>query len=101
MSPRSGTLLAVDGLCIEAGPAHAPAPLVQELSFSVSAGEVLGIVGESGSGKSMSAYAIAGLLPDGVRVAAGAYELEGGSPAAPPAISAITAGIAAISAIAR
>jgi ABC-type glutathione transport system ATPase component len=72
-------LLRVEGLRIEAGAAGHPVPLVEELSFSIAPGEVLGIVGESGSGKSMSAYAIAGLLPDGVRVAAGRLELEGQS----------------------
>ncbi|WP_454673569.1 ABC transporter ATP-binding protein [Achromobacter pestifer] len=37
---------------------------VQEVSYTINAGEILCIVGESGSGKSMSANAIMGLLPD-------------------------------------
>ncbi|MCR3922838.1 MAG: ABC transporter ATP-binding protein [Firmicutes bacterium] len=37
--------------------------VVKNSSFSMAAGEVLGIVGESGSGKSMTALAITGLLP--------------------------------------
>jgi ABC-type glutathione transport system ATPase component len=69
-------LLCVDGLCIGATGA---APIVQNLSFSVNSGEVLGIVGESGSGKSLTAYAIAGLLPAGLRVTGGRMELEGRS----------------------
>jgi glutathione transport system ATP-binding protein len=36
---------------------------VRGVSFSIGAGEVLGIVGESGSGKSMTALSIMGLLP--------------------------------------
>ena len=35
--------------------------------FGLAPGETLGIVGESGSGKSMTAQALIGLLPTGVR----------------------------------
>ena len=38
--------------------------ILQDIDFSVDAGQILGIVGESGSGKSMTAYAIMRLLPD-------------------------------------
>lgn len=41
--------------------------LVQPFDFMVPAGEMLAIIGESGSGKSMTARAITGLLPRGVR----------------------------------
>lgn len=37
--------------------------LVEEVSFHIRQGEMLGLVGESGSGKSLSAAAIGGLLP--------------------------------------
>lgn len=36
---------------------------VDDLSFEVNAGEVLGIVGESGSGKSVACYSLMGLIP--------------------------------------
>ena len=41
---------------------------VHELSFSVEAGEAMGIVGESGAGKSQTALAIMGLLPANAQV---------------------------------
>jgi peptide/nickel transport system ATP-binding protein/oligopeptide transport system ATP-binding protein len=45
---------------------------VEDVSFSLNEGEILGIVGESGSGKSVTALTIMGLLPQPpARVAAG------------------------------
>jgi oligopeptide/dipeptide ABC transporter ATP-binding protein len=40
-----------------------PVAAVRGLSFSIAAGEVLGLVGESGSGKSVTSLAVMGLLP--------------------------------------
>lgn len=37
--------------------------VVKNVSFDIFDGEILGVVGESGSGKSMSALAVAGILP--------------------------------------
>lgn len=54
-------------------------PIVKGLTFTLDAGETLGIVGESGSGKTMTAYAIAGLLSPELRVRAGEISLEGRS----------------------
>ena len=39
---------------------------VRDVSFTVAAGEIVGVVGESGSGKSVTALAIMGLLPPGL-----------------------------------
>ncbi len=41
-----------------------PAKAVDNVSFNIYEGEVLGIVGESGSGKSVTAYSITRLIPD-------------------------------------
>jgi oligopeptide/dipeptide ABC transporter ATP-binding protein len=41
---------------------------VRDLSFTIAAGEVLGLVGESGSGKSITSLALMGLLPPQARV---------------------------------
>ncbi len=53
------SLLEVSGLGIRYGTTE----VVAGLSFSVEAGESLGLVGESGSGKTQTALAILGLLP--------------------------------------
>ncbi|MBM3587545.1 MAG: ABC transporter ATP-binding protein [Alphaproteobacteria bacterium] len=57
---RRGTLLALD-----------------DVSFTISAGEVLGVVGESGAGKTMTGAAIIGLLEPPGRIAAGEICLDG------------------------
>jgi ABC-type glutathione transport system ATPase component len=70
-------VLSVDGLSIGAGGATDSAAIVRNLSFTVNAGEVVGIVGESGSGKTLTAYAIADVLPENVHVTSGRIALEG------------------------
>ena len=45
--------------------------VVNEVSFSVDKGEVLGIVGESGSGKTQTAFSILGLLPESALITSG------------------------------
>jgi peptide/nickel transport system ATP-binding protein len=50
---------------------------VEDVSFSVVAGRILGLVGESGSGKSMTGYSIMGLVDPPGRVVAGRILLGG------------------------
>lgn len=56
------TLLSVEGLRIAAG----ALPLVEDVSFTISPGERVGLIGASGSGKSLTASAVMGLLPEGL-----------------------------------
>ena len=57
---RRGTLIAVD-----------------DVSFEIAAGEVLGVVGESGAGKSLTGAAVIGLLEPPGRAAGGEVRLKG------------------------
>ena len=57
--------------------------VVDDVSFHVDRGEVLGIVGESGSGKSQTAFSILGLLPASARIAGGSIQFDGAYTVAP------------------
>ncbi len=57
--------------------------VVDDVSFHVDRGEILGIVGESGSGKSQTAFSILGLLPDNARIVAGSIQFDGNYTVAP------------------
>ena len=57
---RAGVIKAVDGV-----------------SFTLRAGEVLGLVGESGSGKSVTACSILSLIDEPGRIVAGSIQLDG------------------------
>jgi peptide/nickel transport system permease protein len=56
-------VLTVKNLTVRFPDLGAPVTVVDDLSFSVRRGEMLGIVGESGSGKTMTAMAISQLVP--------------------------------------
>jgi peptide/nickel transport system ATP-binding protein len=50
---------------------------VDDVSFSVQAGEIMGLVGESGSGKSMTGFSIMGLIDSPGKVVDGSIKLKG------------------------
>ncbi|MFK7898361.1 MAG: ABC transporter ATP-binding protein [Myxococcota bacterium] len=56
---------------------NGPLPVVDDVSFDLSRGEVLALVGESGSGKSMTAFSTLRLVPKPGRVVSGQVLLDG------------------------
>ena len=70
-------LLQVRHLRVEFPTRRGTLTAVDDVSFDIAPGEILGMVGESGAGKSMTGAAIIGLLEPPGRVAGGEVLLEG------------------------
>lgn len=70
-------LLEVRNLRVEFPTRRGTLTALDDVSFSIRAGEVLGVVGESGAGKSMTGAAIIGLLEPPGRIARGEILLDG------------------------
>ena len=70
-------LLSVEGLRVEFPTRRGTLVAVDDISFAIAPGEVLGVVGESGAGKSLTGAAIIGLLEPPGRIAAGEIRLDG------------------------
>jgi peptide/nickel transport system ATP-binding protein len=68
MSQDSNVILQVKDLGVDFWVEGEWVPAAKNLSYEISAGEVLAIVGESGSGKSASSMALLGLTPQNGRV---------------------------------
>ncbi len=72
------SLLEVHGLTTAFATGRGEVTAIEDITFSLDQGEVLGIVGESGSGKSVTALTIMGLLPQPpARIAAGEIRFAG------------------------
>ncbi|MBL8329052.1 MAG: ABC transporter ATP-binding protein [Rubrivivax sp.] len=70
-------LLQVKNLRVEFPTRHGTLLALDDISFDIAPGEILGVVGESGAGKSLTGAAIIGLLEPPGRIAGGQILLEG------------------------
>ena len=74
---EAANLLEVEGLTVAIRSAQRVMFPVERVSLSIKAGETFALLGESGCGKSMTALAIARLLPEAAAVASGRVSLGG------------------------
>lgn len=70
-------VLEIRNLSVEFPTRHGVLKALDGVSFSIDAGEVVGVVGESGAGKSLTGAAIIGLLEPPGRISGGEIRLEG------------------------
>jgi peptide/nickel transport system ATP-binding protein len=70
-------LLRVENLRVELPTRRGVLTAIDDISFAIAPGEVLGVVGESGAGKSLTGAAIIGLLEPPLRIAGGRITLAG------------------------
>ena len=70
-------LLSVKNLTVVFKTRFGEVPVIDDVSFSISPGEILGIVGESGCGKTMTSLAIMRLMPEQGIITSGSIRLSG------------------------
>jgi len=70
-------LLSVSHLRVEFPTRHGTLVALDDISFDIAPGEILGVVGESGAGKSLTGASIIGLLDPPGRIAGGEIRFEG------------------------
>ncbi|MEO1017098.1 MAG: ABC transporter ATP-binding protein [Pseudomonadota bacterium] len=70
-------ILSVDGLAVAFSSLRGEHLVIEDVSFDLAPGKIMGVVGESGSGKSVTALAIMRLLGDQGRIARGTVRLAG------------------------
>ena len=73
----STALLEVRHLRVEFPTRRETLVALDDVSFDIAPGEILGVVGESGAGKSLTGAAIIGLLDPPGRVASGEIHFDG------------------------
>lgn len=71
------SLLQVQNLVVEFPGRRGTLRALDDISFEIAPGEILGVVGESGAGKSLTGASIIGLLEPPGRIASGQILLEG------------------------
>ncbi len=71
------SLLQVKNLVVEFPSRRGTLRALDDISFDIAPGEILGVVGESGAGKSLTGASIIGLLEPPGRIASGQILLEG------------------------
>ena len=69
-------LLEVRNLCTSFFTDSGEVRAVNNVSFNLEKGKVLGIVGESGSGKSVTSYSIMGILANAGKIVSGSVKLN-------------------------
>jgi peptide/nickel transport system ATP-binding protein len=75
--PMPSPLLEVKNLRVEFPTRRGTLVALDDISFDIAPGEILGVVGESGAGKSLTGSAIIGLLDPPGRVASGEIRFDG------------------------
>src|SRR5450759_980967 len=71
------SLLQVKNLVVEFAHRHGTLRALDDISFAIAPGEILGVVGESGAGKSLTGAAVIGLIDPPGRIAGGEIRLAG------------------------
>ena len=75
--PGLSPVLSVRGLSVTFDTYKGPVQVLDDVSFDIAPGEILGVVGESGAGKSMTGAAVIGLIEPPGRISAGTVQLRG------------------------
>ena len=76
-SHAAGPLLSVRHLRVQIPTRHGPLTALDDVSFDIARGEILGFVGESGAGKSITGMAVLGLLDPPAHITAGEIVFDG------------------------